>query len=262
MEKQDVITSVSNNKIKEAAKLQQKKYRTETGLFLLEGYKPIYEAFSSGVDFDTLYTTEKYFDKFLFLREKIVLVSETVLERISSTDSMPEAVAVAKQVSCSIEKIKDKKRILLVENVKDAGNLGTLIRCACAFSYDAIILSGETVDMYNPKVVRSTVGALFKLPIIKAPLNAVKDVFSSSRFIASVLNCRDIVKPETIDYTRPFVLMLGSEADGLSQEAISIADIKTTIPISSKTESLNLSMAGAILLYISSNKTTPDYSKN
>ena len=251
MEKAEVILSVSNNKVKETAKLQQKKYRNEKGLFLLEGYKPIFEAFCSGVDIETLYTTEKYLEKFDFLKSKVILVSDAVLEKISTTDSMPEAVAVAKQMNYSFDKIKNKKRILLIENVKDAGNLGTLIRCACAFSYDGIVLCGETVDIYNPKVVRSTVGAMFKLPLLKASMHKVREIYSESTFIASVVNHKEVVNPQKIDYKKPFVLMLGSEADGLSEEAISLADIKTTIPISNATESLNLSMAGAILLYIS-----------
>lgn len=251
MREQDVITSVANNKIKETAKLQQKKYRNEKGLFLLEGFKPVQEAFSSNVEIETLYTTEKYAEKFAFLKDKIILVNDAVLEKISTTDSKPEAVAVAKQLDSSLEKIKNKKRILLIENVKDAGNLGTLIRSACAFSYDAIVLCGDTVDIYNPKVVRSTVGAMFKLPVIRASLKEIKDIFHSSTFIASVVNHKDVVKPETIDYKQPFVLMLGSEADGLTQQAIDAADVKTTIPISNATESLNLSTAGSILLYVS-----------
>lgn len=254
MQEYEVITSTSNTRIKEAAKLQQKKYRNETGLFLIEGHKPLEEAFASGVDIQSVYTTEKYLQRFDFVKDKITLVTPPVLEKISTTDSMPEAVAVAKQQKFSLEDIKHSKRLVLLENIKDAGNLGTLIRCACAFSMDAILLCGDTVDIYNPKVVRSTVGAMFKLPIVKTSVENSKKVFGASNFIASVVNHNDTVLPETIDYKEPFVLMLGSEADGLTQEAINTADIKTTIQISNKTESLNLAIAGAILLYISAAK--------
>ncbi len=252
MQENEVITSTSNTKIKETAKLQQKKYRNETGLFLLEGSKPIEEALCSGLKIKCLYTTEKHLSKFSGLNVKITLVTPSVLEKISTTDSMPEAVAVAQQLHCNINDIKKSKRLVLIENIKDAGNLGTLIRCACAFSMEAILLCGDTVDIYNPKVVRSTVGAMFKLPIIKTSIQEAKENFSSSKFIASVVNQKNVINPEKIDYSTPFVIMLGSEADGLTQEAIAAADIKTTIPISSKTESLNLGMAGSILFYISS----------
>ena len=252
MQEREVITSTANTKIKETAKLQQKKYRNQTGLFLLEGAKPIEEAQVSGVKIQCVYTTEKYLSKFSEFEEKITLVSPSVLEKISTTDSMPEAVAVAQQKKYNLGDIKDARRLVLIENIKDAGNLGTLIRCACAFSMDAILLCADTVDIYNPKVVRSTVGAMFKMPIVKTSLKEAKEIFPSSKFIASVVNHEGVVNPEKIDYANPFVLMLGSEADGLTQEAIAAADIKTTIPISSKTESLNLSMAGSILFYISS----------
>lgn len=246
------ITSVSNNKIKETAKLHQKKYRNEKGLFLLEGFKPIKEAFDAGVDIECVFTTSKHICKFDFMNEKIIQVSESVLEKISTTESIPEAAAVAKQKKYSLSDVKDKKRILLIENIKDAGNLGTLVRSASAFSIDSVILCGDTVDIYNPKVVRSTVGAMFKLPIVKAALQDVKKTFDNAKFIASVVNHKDVVNPESINYNDPFVLMLGSEADGLTDVALNIADIKTTIPISCYTESLNLSTAGSILLYISS----------
>ncbi len=245
------ITSVSNSKVKETVKLHQKKYRTETGLFLIEGYKPIYEAFLEKAEIETVYTTEKYLKKFEFVKDKIVLVTGAVMEKISTTDSACEAVAVAKQINISLENIKNKTRIALLENTKDAGNLGTLMRSAAAFKIDAIILCGDTIDPYNPKVVRSTVGGLFKVPFVKADFSKVKDIFKNYNFIATVVNHNDVVEPQTIDYTKPFVIMLGSEADGLTQETVEAANIKTTIPISKKTESLNLSVAGSILFYIS-----------
>ena len=245
------ITSVSNSKVKETVKLHQKKYRTETELFLIEGYKPIYEAFSEKIEIETVFTTEKYLKKFAFVKDKIVLVTDAVMEKISTTDSACEAVAVAKQINISLENIKNKTRIALLENTKDAGNLGTLMRSAAAFKIDAIILCGDTIDPYNPKVVRSTVGGLFKVPFVKADFSEVKDTFKNHNFIATVVNHKEVVEPHTIDYTKPFVIMLGSEADGLTQEAVDAANIKTTIPISKNTESLNLSVAGSILFYIS-----------
>ena len=245
------ITSVSNSKVKETVKLHQKKYRTETGLFLIEGYKPIHEAFSEKIEIETVFTTEKYLKKFAFVKDKIVLVTDAVMEKISTTDSACEAVAVAKQINISLENIKNKTRIALLENTKDAGNLGTLMRSAAAFKINAIILCGDTIDPYNPKVVRSTVGGLFKVPFVKTDFSKVKDTFKNHNFIATVVNHKEVVEPQTIDYTKPFVIMLGSEADGLTQEAVESANIKTTIPISKNTESLNLSVAGSILFYIS-----------
>lgn len=249
------ITSISNTIVKETVKLHQKKYRNEKKLFLLEGYKPIFEAFQEKAEIDTVFVTKENIEKFKFLKDKLVITTNAIMEKISTTESAPEAVAIAKQKILTINDIKNKKRIALLENIKDAGNLGTLIRSAAAFGIDAIILSGDTIDQYNPKVVRSTVGGLFKLPIVKESVDKTKEVFNNHNFIATVVNHKDTITPQKIDYEKPFVIMLGSEADGLTENTIRISNIKTTIPITKTTESLNLSVAGSILFYISSTKS-------
>lgn len=245
------ITSLTNQQIKDAVKLQQRKYRTQSGLFLLEGFKPIFEAKNSDIKIETVFTTKKHLEKFKFVQDKITLVTDPILEKLSTTESMPEAVAIAQQ--CQYSTDFDCKRIVLLENIKDAGNLGTIIRSAVAFGLDAIVLCGDSIDIFNPKVVRSAVGALFKIPVIKIDdITEFKKQLEKHNFIATVLNHKDIINPSTIDFSAPFVLMMGSEADGLSEEAISLSDTKTTIPISADTESLNLSAAASILFYISS----------
>lgn len=249
------ITSISNLKIKEAVKLQQKKYRIQTGLFLLEGYKPIYEAHQENVQIETVYALKENITEFEFVKDKIVVVTEAILKKISTTQSAPEAIAVAKQKTITLEEIQGKKRIAILENIKDAGNLGTLIRSAAAFSIDVLLLCGDTIDIYNPKVVRSAVGGLFKIPVIKTEIKEVKRIFPHHNFIAAVVNHKNTTLPQDIDYTKPFVIMLGSEADGLSSDAVNIANTLTTIPIAQSTESLNLSVAGSILFYISTSKT-------
>lgn len=243
------ITSLSNQYIKDTVKLHQKKYRSESGLFLLEGYKPIFEAFSAGLEIKTLFTTEKFYPKYEFLKEKIILVNDAVLEKISTTDSMPEAAAVAKQPVYNLN--PEFKRIAFIENIKDAGNLGTIIRSAAAFGIEAIVLAGDSVDVFNPKVVRSAVGALFKLPVVKVEdIKKFKNEFGNHRFIAAVVSQDDAQAPEEISYNEPFVLMFGSEADGLSTEAQELSDIRITIPMSDKAESLNLSVAASVVFYI------------
>ena len=249
------ITSITNTIVKETVKLHQKKYRNEKRLFLIEGYKPIFEAFQEKAEIDTVFVTKENIEKFKFLKDKLVITTNAIMEKISTTESAPEAVAIAKQKILTINDIKNKKRITLLENIKDAGNLGTLIRSAAAFGIDAIILSGDTIDQYNPKVVRSTVGGLFKLPIVKESVDKTKEIFNNHNFIATVVNHKDTITPEKIDYEKPLVILLGSEADGLTENAIKKSNIKTTIPITKTTESLNLSVAGSILFYISSTKS-------
>lgn len=248
------ITSVSNNLIKDTAKLQQKKYRKLSNKFLLEGQKPIFEATNAGIEIEHIFVTQKSLEKFINepnLKTKIILVNDTVMEKISATETAPEAVAIAKQANYKINYIKNHKKIALIENIKDSGNLGTIIRSAAAFGIESIVLCGDTTDIYNPKVVRSAVGALFKLPIVKTQLTEIKELLPNHNFIATVVNHKDIITPNTIDFSKPFVIMLGSEADGLTAEAIELAQTKTTIPMTNLTESLNLSVAASILFYIS-----------
>lgn len=251
------ITSVSNNLVKETTKLQQKKFRKQSGLFLLEGYKPIFEAILSNVQIEKIFVTQHHFEKFSKLIKdsgKMVLVNDAIIEKISTTDTPPEAVAVATQLEYSLSQLSSCKKIALLENIKDAGNLGTIIRSAVAFGIDGIVLCGDTIDIFNPKVVRSAVGALFKVPVVKSELKDVKEIFSQHNFVATVVNHKDIVTPDKIDYSKPTVIMLGSEADGLTDEAISLANTKTTIPMTKNIESLNLSIAASILFYIASTK--------
>ena len=248
------ITSVSNNLIKETAKLQQKKYRKQLQKFLLEGQKPIFEAISSNVKIENIFVTPKLVEKFSSehsLKDKIILVNDVVMAKIATTESVPEAVAVAQQPVYKIEDFQNFKKIVMLENIKDSGNLGTIIRSAAAFGVDGIVLCGDTTDIFNPKVVRSAVGALYKIPIVKTELSTGKSLFKCHNFIATVVKHDDIKSPKEIDFSQPFVLMFGSEADGLTDEAIGIADMKTTIPMSNLTESLNLSVAASIMFYIS-----------
>ena len=154
------ITSVNNELIKETSKLLQRKYRDESGLFLIEGEKCIEEAIMFGVELEHIFVLYGY-NK--FNGYKVIETNEAVLSKISDTKSAPKCVAVGKQFKHQWN--KDFKRVILLENIKDAGNLGTIIRTSCAFNVDAIILYGETVDLYNPKCVRSAVGNLWKVPV-------------------------------------------------------------------------------------------------
>ena len=157
------ITSVNNELVKETVKLQQKKYRENK--FLLEGFKAVEEAHLSGLKFERAFVEKNKRGKYLFLNCEVIETNEAVLKKISTTNTPPEIVAVAYQKENSFEKLGNK--VILLENIRDLGNLGTIIRTAVAFGIDSIVLYGETVDLYNPKVVRSAVGNLWKINIVQ-----------------------------------------------------------------------------------------------
>lgn len=244
------ITSVNNETIKEVAKLQQKKYRDDSKKFLLEGLKAIEEAFNADIEIEQIFVLKEKAFHYSFLEEKIVYVTEPVLKKLSTTDSAPDAVAVGKQKIYDISCLKNAKRIALFENIKDLGNLGTILRTATAFSLDGIILYGNTVDLYNPKCVRASVGNLWKTPVIH-----LKDFSNLQEYFKDYTRIATLPKSEDSIYLKDFkpqdkiLVMFGAEADGLSQELINFATDKVTIEMDNKVESLNLSMSAGIIFY-------------
>ena len=241
------ITSVNNELVKDAAKLLRGKYRDEKGLFLIEGEKGVEEAMAAGVELERIFVLE---GKTNFLGDNIIETTEAVLSKISDAKSAPKVVAVAKQPKYNIDNFRNFNKVVLLEGIKDAGNLGTIIRTACAFGFDGIVLYGETIDLYNPKCVRSTVGNLWKIPVVKINNKAELEThFSNHERIATlpkgdnVVNLNDYIQKERV------LVMFGSEADGLSDDLKNFASKNVTIEMSENVESLNLSVSAAILMY-------------
>ena len=180
----------------------------------------------------------------------MILTTEAVLKKISTTDSAPEVVAVGIQPKPDFEKLKVSKKVILLENISDAGNLGTIIRSAVAFNIDALILYGNTVDLYNPKCVRSTVGNLWKVNIIQ-----IKDVSELQKYFDSYERVATLPKTNNSIWLKDWnpgnktLIMFGSEADGLSDELNDFATTNLTIEMNREVESLNLSTSASIIMY-------------
>ncbi|MCR4881449.1 MAG: RNA methyltransferase [bacterium] len=247
------ITSINNELIKSVAKLSQKKYRDESGLFIIEGEKGVEEAIASGLKLKDIFinkTNEKLIKK--YEKYQITLVNEKILEKITDAKTAPDIAATAEKLENKINLLPSQNSaVLLLENIKDAGNLGTAIRTAAAFNMDGIILLGDTVDLYSPKVVRSSVGYLWKTPIYKTnDFSEVRRYFKNHKFYATSVDKSLPLKPlKNADIKQPCVIMFGSEAFGLSKEAVEKSDVYVTIPIKGDIESLNLSISIGIVLY-------------
>ena len=234
------ITSVNNELVKESAKLLQKKYRKD--LFLLEGGKCIEEAVNSGLEIVHLFVEE---GEYLFNDfENKIETTEAVLSKISSTETPPKAVAVAKKIKREWSHLY--KKVILLEGIKDAGNLGTILRSACAFNIDAVVLYGDTVDLYNPKCVRSTVGNLWKIPVFE--MNDLS-VFENYERIATLPKSNNTIWLKDYIPQDKVLIMFGSEASGLSEELKNFATQNVTIEMSDKVESLNLSVSAGVIMY-------------
>ena len=244
------ITAINNNLVKETVKLQQKKYRTESDKFILEGGKCVQEAYNSGIEIEHVFVLAEKAENYGFVKDKLIKTNSAVLKKISTTDSAPEVVAVAIQPENNIDKLKTSKRVVLLENISDAGNLGTIIRSAAAFGIDSIVLYGNTVDLYNPKCVRSAVGNLWKINIVHIDkLQVLKDMFNGWGIVATLPKTQNSVWFNDWEATDKTVVMFGSEADGLSDELINFANKNLTIEMSGDVESLNLSVSASVIMY-------------
>ena len=231
------ITSKDNNKIKHAASLKDSKYRKEYKEFLAEGKKNLEMALKVGCikEIFTISPLEN-------LPEDLTqyVVSSDLLKKISSNVS-PEGIAFV----CNMVDRKPKRmnKVVYLDKVNDPGNIGTIIRTALAFDYDAVILSEGCCDCYNEKVVSATKGALFSLPILHGDLAQFKE---GRKVIVSALSdkaidLKDLKTPES------FILVVGNEANGVSPETLKQADIITKISIQN-IDSLNVGVAAGIFM--------------
>lgn len=240
------ITSVNNDLVKEYAKLLQKKYRKDK--FILEGYKAIKEANDSKIEIEALFVEKSHLEDFKFFNKEIIETNSAVLKKLSDTETPPVAVAIGIQKKYSPEIIKNLKKIILLEGIKDAGNLGTIIRSAVAFRADAIILYGDCVDIYNPKCVRSTVGNLWKIPVINIKtIEQLQKYTNNFTRIATLPRTNNLLK--SFELKTPALIMFGSEADGLSEELIKYSTESIKIEMSKEVESLNLATSVSVIMY-------------
>ena len=233
-----MIDSLDNKKIKELTSLKIKKYRDQYGLFLVEGKHLVDEAKKSGLLEEVILLDDEYdFDKKL-------IVSEKVMKKLSFQDSLPSIMGVCK--------IKDNKLIgskyLLLDGIQDPGNLGTIIRSSLAFGVDTIVLSKDSVDLYNDKVIRSTQGMIFHINIIRCDLeDVINKIKGDIKIIGTSLG--DSTPLRSIDKLERYALIVGNEGNGVKKEILDLCDDIVRIDMNKDVESLNVGVATSIILY-------------
>ena len=243
------------------AKLTKRNARQETGLFLLEGPQAAREALAHRPEtfieiFATPTAMERHSDVSELARAagiEVVFTTEAVLDAMADTVTPQGIVAVARQSPTSLKDVfaASPRLIAICEEVRDPGNLGTIIRAADAAGADAVILTGRTVDLYNPKVVRATTGSLFHLPVaIGADLAVVVERAHAAglRVIAADVGGEDFLASRGT-LAEPTAWLFGNEARGLDEEALKYADLALRLPIYGSAESLNLATAASVCLY-------------
>lgn len=239
-----LITSVNNSKIKELVKLKDKKYRDNNNLFFIEGKDNVLEAYKNLLikELYVLDGTEVIIDI------PFTYVGYDVMKKISDMESISEYYAV-----CYKKRELDiGNRIIILDNIQDPGNLGTIIRSAVAFNFDTVVLSRGCVDLYNPKVVRSTKGMLFNINIIVRELESfINNLDGYIIYGTDVVNGNNI-KDE--DIPSKVALVIGNEGRGISDSIKKLCNRFIYIDMNNKCESLNASVAASILMYEVNNK--------
>lgn len=251
-----MITSVSNERIKHVAALQQKaRLRREESLFVIEGGRLFWEAPISLIR--EVYVSERFLKNAdEETKEKLAKigyeeVSEPVFGKISDTKTPQGILAVLTQQNYKREDLLGSSPLLLLlENVQDPGNLGTIMRTAEGAGVTGIIMSRDCADIYQPKVVRSTMGSIFRVPFYQCEELSQEIAFLQSRDVkvfAAYLEGSECY--DTVNYLGGTAFLIGNEGNGLTEESALTADVRIRIPMSGKLESLNAGISAALLIY-------------
>ena len=238
-----LITSVDNKKIKKYVSLKLSKGRKEEGLFIVEGMHMCYEANKNNllVDLIVLENTEITFN----YASEITYVTENVMKKISNLSNPTTVIGI-----CKINDSSDiiGNHILVLDDIQDPGNIGTIIRSANAFNVDTIILSTNSVDIYNDKVLRSTQGMIFNMNIIYGDLLNIIPRLHDNGYTILGTNVNDGVDVRNIKVSK-YALIMGNEGQGVKTEIQNICDKNLYIKMNNNCESLNVAVATSILLY-------------
>lgn len=253
-----MISSISNGQIKNIIQLQKKsKARAEQGAFVIEGIKMFEESVTFGKLVKAYVSNSFYEEKVLeapdyFKDIPYEIVEDTVLKEASDTLTPQGIMAIVKKPEYNLEDMLQdpNANLVILEDLRDPGNLGTILRTAEGAGVTGIILSKTSVDMYNPKVIRSTMGAIYRMPFVyvedlKEAIVKVKEHYISIYAAHLSADCYY----DEVDYKGKSAILIGNEANGLSDEITQMATKYIKIPMEGNVESLNAAIAAAVLMY-------------
>lgn len=235
-----LYSSVSNNKIKDLKKLNSKKYRDLNSLFLVDGEHLVMEAYNAGYLEELILLDGTDFS----LDVKTSYVTLDVMKYISTLDTPNGIMGVCKKK----DHVLSGDRVVILDDVQDPGNLGTIIRSSLAFGVDTIVLSKDSVDLYNDKVIRSTQGMIFHINIIRCDLeDVINKIKGDIKIIGTSLG--DSTPLRSIDKLERYALIVGNEGNGVKKEILDLCDDIVRIEMNKDVESLNVGVATSIILY-------------
>ena len=254
-----MLTSLNNPRIKELIKLRKADFRKETQSILIEGRQELRLALGSNITIKELYFCPQFFGKGndnLLLEAQgkgvsLCEVNEKAYHKIAYGSRREGLIAVARQPELPLAAVKLKAHPLLVvvEHIEKPGNLGAIIRSADAAGADAVIVADALCDIYNPNVVRSSLGAIFSIVVIKAETQGLILWLKAHRIKAICACVEAELSYTSVDFTASSAIILGSEEKGLSGLWKKEADCRVSIPMTGKVDSLNVSVAASVLLF-------------
>lgn len=247
----DIITSTQNKRIKYAKTLQTKaRLRRSEMKIILEGNRLIHDALQRGANPEyVLYTPENAdYDIIATLQNRrceLIAVSDEVLKHVSDTQQAQGILGIFYIPKPPLP--KEPQRVLIMDNLREPGNMGTILRTAAASGVDIVVLSPGCVDPYNPKVLRAGMGAHYRVPIVEATWDEIQHFCEGINIYATIADTE--TSYSDVDWTQAWAFIVGNEAHGISKQAHHIAQTNIAIPMSSDTESLNAAIASAVILF-------------
>jgi TrmH family RNA methyltransferase len=249
-----VVTSLTNETVKAVRALHLKKAREESGLFLAEGLKIVAEAADQGFAPAILLYSDKAsghpaLKRAAAVARETIEVTPAVLAKISRRDNPQTVLGVFKQRYTPLSDLGDKGLIVGLEEIRDPGNLGTILRTADAAGCAGVILIGETCDPYSVEAVRATMGSIFATPIARASVAEFLTWRATwpGQVIGTLLG--ESVDYRAPDYSAPSLILLGNEQAGLTPELAAACDVTVKIPMRGRADSLNLAVAAGVMIY-------------
>ncbi|AKL98718.1 TrmH family RNA methyltransferase [Endomicrobium proavitum] len=247
------IESQHNNLFKELFALRDKKNRDASGLFLVEGQKQVLEI-PKDRNIKYIIVSESYNGN--VPEGKVVTVSDRLFSKLAFTKT-PQGIAAAveKKEFDAAKIIKQNGFFVILENISDPGNLGTIIRSAHAFGAKAVFISKESADVYSDKTIRSSMGSIFHIPVIdNANLNDIIKLLKQEKVLIAATSPKAKKSLDGAIFTKKFAFIVGNESNGISAQIQKTADVLIKIEMPGKAESLNAAAAAAIIMYEASKK--------
>ncbi len=237
----EVISSLQNERIKNLSKLLDKKYRDLEGKFLVEGEHLVEEAFKSGLLLEVIKCEDVLGDYDV----PTTLVTYEVIKKLSNTVNPQRIIGVVKK----IEEKELGKKVLILDDIQDPGNLGTIIRSSLAFNVDSIVLSNNSVDKYNDKVIRSSEGMIFHINIVRKDIESLISELHDTGYKVYGTKVDGGTSVDKIDISNKYALVVGNEGNGVKESVLNLCDDYVYIKMNSSVESLNVGVATSIILY-------------